>query len=193
MKKTLLLAGAACFLSLNANAADVDIKPYVGLDYVYTSADMKDSMDKVLEDKYNSFNLNAGAKFNQYVGMEVFYQKSGEEEKSVVDVDGDTLKAKTKFDAYGVDFAGYLPLSEKLEGIASVGLAHYKFKLKAGGDYVGSESESNMAYRLGLGAQYNINEHVGVRVMGRFVQLDDGSDDAIKNLTELTAGVRYTF
>ncbi len=193
MNKTLLLAGAACFLSLSANAAEIDVKPYVGLDYVYTSADMKDNMDQVLEDKYHSFNLNAGARFNKYVGVEAFYQKSGEEEKSVVDVDGDTLKAKTRFDAYGLDVAGYLPLTEKLEGVASVGLAHYKFKLKAGGDYEGSESESNMGYRLGLGAQYNFDEHVALRVMGRFVQLDDGSDDAIKNLAELTAGVRYTF
>ena len=41
MKKTLLLAGVACLVSLNANAgywSDVyhEMKPYIGADYIYS-------------------------------------------------------------------------------------------------------------------------------------------------------------
>lgn len=44
MKKTLLLAGVACLFSFGANAADYslsELRPYVGLDYVYTDANIK--------------------------------------------------------------------------------------------------------------------------------------------------------
>ena len=43
MKKTLLLAGVACIFSYNANAMNIssDLKPYIGLDYVYSKADFK--------------------------------------------------------------------------------------------------------------------------------------------------------
>lgn len=186
MNKTLLLAGAACFLSLNVNAAEIDVKPYVGLDYVYTSADFNYGYEELVAENYNSFNLNVGTKFNKNFGVEAFYQKSAREDKSVYGV----VTTKGEFDAYGVDFAGYLPLTENLEGIASIGLGHYTFKVSALG---GSDDESNMGYRLGLGAQYNINENVGVRVMGRFVGIDDGDDGVVNNLTEFTAGIRYTF
>ena len=54
MKKTLLLVGVASLFALNANA--VEFKPYVGLDYVYSDAGMKNDMDEVL--KQNIIHLN---------------------------------------------------------------------------------------------------------------------------------------
>lgn len=44
MKKTLLLAGVACLFSFGANAADYnmrDLRPYIGIDYIYTNANIK--------------------------------------------------------------------------------------------------------------------------------------------------------
>ena len=54
MKKTLLLAGVACLFSYSANAMDLsqDIRPYVGLDYVYSHANYKNDASRL--EKINS-------------------------------------------------------------------------------------------------------------------------------------------
>ena len=66
MKKTLLLAGVACIFSYNANAMNIssDLKPYIGLDYVYSKADFKGEASRLeksnlLKDNYNSGVLNS--------------------------------------------------------------------------------------------------------------------------------------
>lgn len=194
MKKTLLLAGiAASLFSVNAHAADIEFNPYVGLDYAYSDIDMKSGMDELVETKYNSFKLDLGAKLHKNFGLEAFYQQSGEESKSVMDWEGDILKTKTKFKAYGVDVIGYLPVVEQIELLGSVGVAQYKFDAKYGGDYYGNDDEDNLALRLGIGAQYNIDEHFSINGMAHYIQLDDSSDDAVKDMTEFSVGVRYAF
>ena len=60
MKKTLLLASVACLISANASAEMMqDLKPYVGIDYVYDNADFKGAASKA-KDNYNSGSINAG-------------------------------------------------------------------------------------------------------------------------------------
>ena len=73
MKKTLLLAGVACIFSYNANAMNIssDLKPYIGLDYVYSKADFKGEASRLeksnlLKDNYNSGVINAGIKLGDY-------------------------------------------------------------------------------------------------------------------------------
>ena len=134
-----------------------------------------------------------GAKLHKNFGLEAFYQQSGEESKSVMDWEGDILKTKTKFKAYGVDVIGYLPVVEQIELLGSVGVAQYKFDAKYGGDYYGNDDEDNLALRLGIGAQYNIDEHFSINGMAHYIQLDDSSDDAVKDMTEFSVGVRYAF
>ena len=53
MKKTLLLAGVACLFSYSANAMDLsqDIRPYVGLDYVYSHANYKNDASRLEKNK----------------------------------------------------------------------------------------------------------------------------------------------
>jgi len=50
-----------------------------------------------------------------------------------------------------------------------------------------------LGLRLGIGAQYNIDEHFSINGMARYIQLDDSSDDIIKDMTEFSVGVRYAF
>ena len=80
MKKTLLLAGVAALVSFNANA--MEMKPYVGLDYVYSMSDIdKVDGEKLFEEDMNAFAITAGAKMHKNFGLEVFYQQSKEESK----------------------------------------------------------------------------------------------------------------
>lgn len=58
------------------------IRPYIGLDYVYSMSDIDDYDGiNVLEEDLNAFAVSLGLKFNRYVGLETFYQQSEEGEK----------------------------------------------------------------------------------------------------------------
>ena len=183
MKKTLLLAGVAALVSFNANA--MEMKPYVGLDYVYSMVDFEDGdMDKVVEDDLNAFAITAGAKMHKNFGLEAFYQQSKEESKKTLG-----LKAKDKYKAYGVDAIGYLPIDHegKFEVLGSLGLGYYDADVKFAGF---SDSDDGLGYRIGAGAQYNITENVAARVMARYADVDI---DGVDNMVDVTAGIRYSF
>lgn len=198
MKKSLLLAGVALSLfAVNANA--IEFKPYVGLDYSYTKASTNDVIvedalvpSELYENKFNSITLNIGAKLHKNFGIEAFYQKSSEEkgEASTLYVDDAPIATdniKTSFDAFGLDVQGYLPVNENVELIGSLGLGKYDFEMKGFGV---KANEDEIGYRLGGGVQYNINEHFAFRGMARYVVLDS---DAVDDVTELSAGLRYSF
>lgn len=181
MNKTLLLAGIATIVSFNASA--FEMKPYVGLDYAYSKAKMNGIFDN-LKDKYNSGIVSVGNNFNDYYGVEAFFQQADEESKSF-----DGTKIKSKFHAYGLDVLGYMPLDcdGKFDLVGSLGLANYEVEAKALGH---KESEDKIGYRAGVGAQYNFDENWSARLMARYSYLDM---DSVDNLQEVTLGARYNF
>jgi outer membrane autotransporter protein len=100
-----------------------------------------------------------------------------------------------------------LPVNQDFELLASLGLAQYNFKAKqrvsnfvyntgvGAGFWVNSEdekiSDDSLCCRLGLGVQYNINQHLALRAMARYVKMND--DENIRRLTEISLGLRYMF
>lgn len=191
MNKTLLLAGAACLFSMNAMASDFnycDMRATVGMDYTYSNADIE-KVDGInaFKNSLNSGAINAGIKFNRYMGIEAFYQQSENGTKTVLN----DIKTKSKFDAYGADVIGYMPVHDKIDLLGSVGLAQYETNATIM-DYseVAKASEDGLGVRFGLGAQYNVTENWGLRAMARYNWLDL---DNVNHITELSAGVRYTF
>lgn len=190
MKKSLLMAGMACIISANANAnPQIEPKPYVGLDYVYSDADLSFEDDTFFEHKFSSLSLNVGAKLHKNFGVEAFYQQSNKEKGDLVQnlITGEIGKTKTSFYGFGVDLMGYLPIYEGLEAYAGLGLGEYKVKVEFPG---AKDSEDKVAPRIGGGLMYNFNEHIAARAGYRYVHLDiDGVDD----MSEWTFGVRYNF
>lgn len=63
MKKTLLLAGVASLFAFNAQA--LDVKPYVGVDYVYSKADL---VSDDFDDQWNAYAVSVGTKLNKNFG-----------------------------------------------------------------------------------------------------------------------------
>ena len=188
MKKTLLLASAACLLSLNAQAAEcMDPRPYVGLDYSYVDAGMKKiNGTKWFESKFNTGSANVGLNLNRYFGVEAFYQLSQNKTKRV----GES-KGKMKFDAYGLDLMGYMPVYEKLDLVGTLGLAEYKFKGNrmhpAGQD---KYKKDGIGIRMGGGLQYNFTDHIALRALARYNWVDISK---VNHIAEFSAGLRYTF
>ena len=193
MKKTLLLAGVASLFSLNAQATE--IKPVIGLDYVYSDADIdsydigeeEDELSLDFKNKFNAFALSAGVKFNQNLGLEAFYQQSENADKKNYGF----IKTENKYKAFGVDVIGYLPVIPQLDLIGSLGMAYYKAEAKVSGfDQKIHESDHKYGIRVGGGLQYNFNDHIAARLMAR---VNDTNIEGYDSIFDVTAGVRYYF
>ncbi len=187
MKKTLLLAGVACLFSFGANAADYnmrDLRPYIGIDYIYTNANIK--KETGIKKDYNSGAINAGIRFDDYVGLEAFFQQSGERKS----MKGTPYQTKSEFYAFGLDLFGYMPIGcDGFNLVGSLGVANYNVKLKYRGHF-GSDDKQRVGYRAGVGMQYDFTENFAARVMYRYTHL--GMKE-VKNLNEVNAGIRYSF
>lgn len=185
MKKTLLLAGVAClFGATAANASNYEIKPYVGLDWNYSNLDLAHDASRYVEDDYKSATIVAGARMHKYFGTEAFYQFSMPEKNT-----SDAGSFHSRFQAYGLDALGYLPLGcdGEVDLIGGIGLGQYEFKIRHDGS---SDKEESLGYRLNVGAQYNVTENWAVRGMYRHVYTQKSEIDAID---EFSLGVRYSF
>ncbi len=207
MKKVLFLSGILLAFSVNAYAAGTryyvaepqyytakaktyhttEARPYIGLDYVNSSADIEGN---AFEDNLNAVAVSVGVRMHKNFGIEAFYQQSEEGEKSVP-YGNISLKAVDEYKAYGVDFMGYLPLTNNLEALMSLGVAYYDAEsyIKLQGMKIGDD-DNGIGYRAGIGFQYNFDEHWAARLMGRYAATDI---DDVDHIIDITAGVRYHF
>ena len=166
--------------------------------------------EKSLKDKFTTGVAVLGTKINKYFGFEAFYhfetngKKSDYHEGEVGNGEyTDSYKRSLSYHAVGLDLQGYMPLNEEIELIASLGLGEYYFNSTTYTnftykgfitDYFKGTSHENfdsLGIRLGLGAQYNFNEHFALRGMFRYVKMTD--DECVKNLIEASLGLRYMF
>lgn len=184
MKKFLVVSAAALLVSFSAKAADIEIKPLVGLDYVYSYASYKGENKKVFQRNYNSPALVVGAELNKYFSVEGLYQQTFEQSKN-----HDGTKTKSKFRVLGVEAIGHLPLgcNEKIELLGLVGTGDYRFSAK---DFADKGSENGWYGRIGGGVQYNVTDKVAVRAMVKNSWVDVKGLDSV---LDATLGVRYTF
>ena len=186
------------------------IRPYIGLDIATSKIDF--GTDDWVVDNYNggyeyhdnkneTLSFVVGAKFNKYIGVEAFYQKSEENEKKTIwDVGNAEVieEDKISYTSMGVDVIGYMPVNQEFELLASLGLGQYDFESSyedsiIGYGSVGGEKKDfdSLGIRLGIGAQYNFNEHFALRAMARYIKMND--DEYIRSLTEFSLGLRYMF
>ena len=182
MKKIMLLASVALLMASQSKA--LEVQPYVGADYVYSWADIKNS--KYFEDRYQALHFSVGAMTSSVMGLELSYQQSEQKKKS-----SSFGQTKAEYKAYGLDGVYYLGLMENVQGIGAVGLGYYevKAKIKSGGDFHRGDDE-HFGLRAGAGVQYSIDANWAVRVMGRYHYVNA---DALNHMFDVTAGVRYYF
>ena len=159
----------------------------------------------LLDDKHSSINFVVGTRFNKHFGAEAFYEVSNKNDSKssytdMPDMYVDNYQASIEYHAIGIDFQGYIPINQEFELLASLGLGQYYFETKGSlyeNQFGWSDYEYNLfdgdsetlGIRLGIGAQYNVTDHVSLRAMARYVKMND--DDYIKSLTELSLGIRY--
>lgn len=184
MKKTigaLMVAVSAVAMAANANA--MEYNPYVGVEYGYSF--LNGGVDA---NNFNSGKIFVGSQYNENFGVEAFYQRTTSDKKA--DKMGEAYKVK--YEAYGIDALGYLPMGcdQEFSLIGTAGLAYYDFKSKMEGGK--AEHDGMWGYRLGAGAEYNVTENVAVRALARYTKLDQRMDNS-NDMMEYSLGARYNF
>lgn len=195
MKKIGLLAAALCLSSADAGAAL--ISPYVGADYNYSSLNFGRESEDFYADNFNSLGVVAGVKLLSFLSIEGFYQQSENKDNTVRNyfVEGDEFSTKLKLKSYGVDLVGDVLNLGIVEILSSVGYGYYDADVTNAVNINGvggrrSFNEEGNGLRLGIGGQINPLPSLGIRAMFRYTMTDM---DAVKNMKEVTVGVRYYF
>ena len=195
MKKIGLLAAALCLFSADAGAAFVS--PYVGADYNYSSLNFGRESEDFYADNFNSLGVVAGVKLLSFLSVEGFYQQSENKDNTVRNhfVEGDEFSTKLKLKSYGVDLVGDVLNLGIVEILSSVGYGYYDADVTNTVNINGvggrrSFNEEGNGLRLGIGGQINPLPLLGIRAMFRYTVTDM---DAVKNMKEVTVGVRYYF
>ena len=190
MKNTLTaLMAAASMLALASGANAFEYNPYVGISYNYSDTNTK-GIGGVYNPDFNSGTVSLGTSFNKYFGTELFYQMSDNYAKS--NVNG---KLGSRFQAYGLDLYGYLPLGcdQVFSLLGTAGVAEYQFKNKdlANGLNRETNKDKGIGWRAGLGAQYSISNNVDIRAIARYVNFN--KLEAMDHMMEYTIGLKYNF
>lgn len=167
-------------LSTSAHAIENNYRPYVGLNYAYDNAVVKQ-----IRPHYNSASVTLGSVYNRYFDTELFYQYSGKDKL------GYQAIKNTSFNAYGLDMLAYLPLGCEghIAPLVTTGIGQYTFKHKMT-DH-SHINDHGWGYRFGAGLQYNIDENWAVRAVYRYINTN--KIDNYDHVNEYSVGVRYTF
>lgn len=177
-------------------------------DVIFSSVNGIDVPAGEMLEHQDNIGVVLGFRPHKNFGMEVFYNRSysnSETSKydstSISDPSYHMIHTyTTKYQAFGIDVVGYLPITQYFDFVAFVGLGKYKFNNTAifdayhGEDLVYSKSigfdENKTAYRAGGGVQFNVADGVVLRLMYKYINM---SSDTIHYLQEYSASLRFLF
>lgn len=210
-------------------------KYYIGVEYNKTTTDTSEdklSFDDLkfavpvsaqasdIFDDQDTIGIVIGARPHPNIGIEAFYNRTFKDNETIqydrkAVAGGTDPYAKyhvmnsytTKYQAYGVDVIGYLPVTNFIDFIAMVGLGKYYFdsevthefaEIQGGSgsgvpyiDKFSSDfSEDTVAWRVGGGISFNIGRGVVIRGTYRYIAINS---ETIKNLQEFSLGLMFVF
>lgn len=201
MKKFLLLTACAVAFAAPAHAefyGGIDVQENV---VSYQNKNLGGGLavdpDLIAEDSFTGLNIHVGNRLHKNYGVELGAFKTKGESKftpSGATIGPATLAATNittdvSFWGLTLDGMGYLPVSEQVELVGSAGVTWTDMEQDIVGLALNDESE--FGFRVGAGAQFNINDRWNVRGMARYQTADfDGIAD---NLMTYSLGVNYSF
>ena len=213
-----------------------EYKYYIGVEYNKTTAettedilsfnpDNKFSTDVSVAandifDDQDTLGIVIGTRPHPNIGIEAFYNRSIKDnenvryDKKALATGADPFAVYhlmntyvTKYQAFGVDVIGYMPVTDFIDIVAFVGLGQYYFDNEvkhevaevlggsgSGAPYIDSLtsdfSEDTIAWRVGGGVQINVGRGVVLRGTYRYISINS---ETIKNLQEFSVGLRFVF
>lgn len=157
---------------------------YVGGDFGYQRS-FNTSKFKHIEDTANVLSVYGGYNFNETVAFELGYFQTSKELKNLIE---------TKEYGYYGDFILKNHLRKNTRTLFTVGLENSKVELRDKALALTHKS-SEIAPRLGLGLEFDMNRNATFRVMSRYVfsKHDDNQDRLRNGKASIVAGVNYAF
>lgn len=190
---------ATTALASAAQAQEFTFNPYVGLEISRLSVNYQTfnaapgvsvDGDEIFADSFNVINPVVGADLNKHLAVELGYLQTSAESESLSAVDRTKLKMK----GFHVDVLGKYPVSDKFELLGSVGVARLEADINAILPTAGAQisgDEKDTAWRLGVGAKFNLTQNWALRGMVRYMSVD--FDDSVDDLIQYGVGVVYRF
>jgi OOP family OmpA-OmpF porin len=193
MKKLIKTAGAlglvGCVVMSSAFAAD-DTFWYVGGNIGQSRAKIDDARITPLlpgatisdDNKGNAFKLFGGYQFNRNFAVEGGYFNLGEfgyTATTAAPALAATLNGKIKLQGLNLDAVGMLPLGDKFSVFGRVGMQYAQAKdtfTSSGAAPTPANpnpSKNALNYKVGVGAQYDFNQSLGMRIEAERFRIND--------------------
>ena len=135
-------------------------------------------------DNATGFELLGGYNFNQNFAIEASYVDFGNSN------DNDLSELEISSDTLALSVVGKIPLGNNFELYGQLGYHMWDIGLSMGGfGSIGSIDGSDMFY--GIGANYNLNNHIGFGVKYADYRLENSGDST--NISMLSAAFQYRF
>lgn len=156
--RTLRFAALASALALSTPASagffDFTLAPYLGASVGQTTSDISCPAATSCDDSDLAWKIYGGLEVNEYISMEFGYVDMGEVEYTGAQT------GTREVDGVTMHLVGTYALSPNFSLLASGGLNFLQTDVKG---TVAAE-DTDVAWSLGLGAQYNFSKSVGLRV-----------------------------
>lgn len=184
--KRLVLASA--LLAASTANADMDMFPYLGVDYTQTYMRAKNSWNLIFPNAYPGASFYVGTRFHENFGLELGYEWSARRKNNFALPNGsgffggtitspNGLSGTTKIRRTGgyLDVLGTLPVAECVELLGSVGYGWVQTKIETSfsSEVAGASAASSAiasvsgrgrgVFRIGIGGIFMVTEMVGVR------------------------------
>ena len=196
MKTIYLAAAMASALSLSTPASagffDFTLAPFIGASAGQSTIDAFDvacPAGFTCDDTDTAWKIYGGLEVNEYISMEVGYADLGEAKISgatsgTAEVNGMTIQVVGTY---------ALNPSFSLIGRGGMNVLNLEINETTGGVH-SNKGDTDVAWSLGLGAQYNLSKSVGLRMeWERYFEVGDPDTTGEADVDLISAGVVFKF
>jgi OOP family OmpA-OmpF porin len=182
---------SAMALSTPASAEffNFTMTPYVGASAGQSTTDSCVVAGSSCDDSDTAWKVFGGLAMNEYISMEVGYLDLG-----TVDYSAPTGARET--DGMMVDLIGTFALNPSFTVLVRGGMNFLNTEVDGAiaGTPTNNVGDTDISWSLGLGGQFNFNEHVGLRVeWERFFEVGEEYETGEADIDLISAGIVYTF
>jgi OOP family OmpA-OmpF porin len=193
MKTIFVAAAMASALSLSAPASagffDLTLRPFIGASAGQASFDIDCPAGSSCDDTDTAWKIYGGLEVNEYIQMEVGYADLGEAKSSgatsgTAEVNGMTIQVVGTY-AFNPSFS--------LIGRGGMNILNLEVNETTAG-ISSNDGDTDVAWSLGLGAQYNLSKSVGLRAeWERYFDVGDADSTGEMDVDLISAGVVFKF
>jgi OOP family OmpA-OmpF porin len=192
MKTIYLAAAMASALSLSTPASagffDFTLAPLVGASVGQATFDESCPTASSCDDTDTAWKIFGGLEMNEYISMEFGYADLGEAK-----ISGAT-SGTAEVNGMTIQVVGNFALNPSFSLIGRGGMNILNLDVVTTGVEALDEGDTDVAWSLGLGAQYNLSKAVGLRLeWERYFRVGDEDTTGNIDVDLISAGVVYKF